>query len=382
MARRILFVSPGTDLGGGEFSLLTLISNLDRGRFEPVVLVYGKGRFLDRVESVGCPVLVRTYRGPFSQAAFILRLARLILRERVALVHVNTLDIRAGIAARLCGVPLVGHLRVIFPITWVDRLFVGLAARTITVSNAVLGYFCRTAGCHTSRCVTVYNAVDVGEGIDSARSLRSELGLRPETQLVGSVGRIDPWKGVDVFVRAASRIRTQHPDVRFIVAGSPGPRDEEIAYDRDLRKLAAELGLDNAITFLGFRDDALEVIAQLDVLSVPSIILKTSDGIHTEGFGRTAAEGLAVGTPVVASQVGGLPEIIQDRRTGITVPPGDDGALAAAVCSLLEDTALGSELTRAGRARFHDCFSVDSHLGAVQSLYDTILDGKPNADRD
>jgi L-malate glycosyltransferase len=367
-----MYISPGTDLGGGEVSLLTLISNLDRTQYTPIVCTYGQGRFAERVKKLDCPLHILSYGGILSQLLFVFKLKNLIKSKRADLVHVNTLDIRAGIATRLARVPLMGHLRVIFPTTWVDRAFVKIADTTIAVSNAVRDHFCKEENTPIDAFKTIYNAVDTQENAKGS-DLREELGLGPDTKIIGVVGRIDPWKGMETFVEAAAKLNETSPQTHFVIAGNPGPSEEEQAYNQHLKNRTTELQLTDTLHFLGYRSDALNVIKQFTALVVPSRILQTPEGIKTEGFGRVAAEGLAMHTPVIASCVGGLPEIIEHNKTGLLFTESDAEDLASQIKYLLDNPDLCHQISDAGVKRFNKYFSVNCHLHNIQSLYARIL---------
>lgn len=372
MPKRILYISPGTDLGGGEVSLLTLIKNLDRTHYTPIVCSYGDGRFAERIQKLDCPLHILSYGGVLSQLKFVVKLRNLIKTEKADLVHVNTLDIRAGIATRLAGRPLIGHLRVIFPTTWVDRTFVKIADTTISVSNAVRDHFCQEEGTSSEAFETIYNAVDIKNEM-SGSNLREELNLDADTNIIGVVGRIDPWKGMETFVEAAAHLKTSFPKTHFVIAGAPGPEKDEQTYNQHLQDRVSEHNLTDTFHFLGYRSDALNLIKQFTALVVPSRILQTPKGIKTEGFGRVAAEGLAMQTPVIASRVGGLPEIVEHNKTGLLFSESDAEDLAKKIKHLLDNPDIGHQISEAGVKRFNELFSVTCHLQNIQSLYDRIL---------
>ncbi len=183
--RTILYVSPPARLGGGEISLLTLVAGLPRDRYRPVIVTYEDGELVERLRAMGVDVEVLR-RGP----ALIPRLARLIRRQEAGLVHVNLFDLRAALAARWAGVPLIGHLRVIFPFRWPDRLFVRLCDRTIAVSDAVRDHFCRDAPDLRARFRTAYNARPSSEpspGSTPGRASTSSSGPRAAFTTTGPV---------------------------------------------------------------------------------------------------------------------------------------------------------------------------------------------------
>jgi glycosyltransferase involved in cell wall biosynthesis len=130
----------------------------------------------------------------------------------------------------------------------------------------------------------------------------------------------------------------------------------------------AELGLSDRFRFLGFRPDAPRAVQAFDVVAVPS---------HVEPFGLAALEAMAAGRPVVASRVGGLPEIVLDGRTGVLVPPRDAAALARGIAGLLDDPALMAAMGEAGRLRASKVFSLGAHGEAMQSLYDRLIGSRP-----
>ena len=356
-------------------SLRTLIKALDRERFEPIIACYGRGELPDTFKEAGIEVHVFERRGLLSSFTIILRLAALIKARDVRLMHVNTLDIRAGLAARLLAVPLVGHLRVIFPFSWVDRLFVRLSDRVVSVSDAVRDHFCARHKGLAGKFTTVPNAVALERDTGRAE-LRAELNIDSDAQVVAAVGRIDPWKGFEFFVRMAGMVKRDNTRARFVLAGAVDPDDpESVDYDKELRSIVGELQISEEFFFLGYRRDALSVIRQSDVLVVPSVLLKSSRGLRTEGFGRVVIEAMALGTPVVAAAVGGIPEIIQDGVSGKLVEHSDAAALAADVNSILNDANLHNRLREGGRQRFQEMYRADVHACAVQDLYESLLGG-------
>ena len=360
-------------IGGGPMSLLTLTENLDRSRFRPIVVCYAAGGLPDRLSDSGVEVYVVEHRGALSSPRVVLKLARLFRRRNVRLVHVNSLDIRAGLAAKLSGVPLIGHLRVIFPFTWVDRLFASLATCIISVSEAAREVFCRRHKQLITKFVTIPNSVSV-KGVTSPFDIRSELGLPPETPLVASVSRIDPVKDLHTFIRTAARVKTRIPNAKFLLLGAADTTDpESCAYENGLRPLAYELGLANDLFFLGFRHDALGIMKQVDIVAVTSAVLKSASGIRAEGFGRVIVEAMALGVPVVATKTGGIHEIVEHGDSGLLVPAGMPEEMAGAVVSLIQDRLLREKIIRKGKQRFQDRYHIDRHMASVQGLYEEVL---------
>jgi glycosyltransferase involved in cell wall biosynthesis len=172
--------------------------------------------------------------------------------------------------------------------------------------------------------------------------------------VVGAAGRFDPSKGFDVLIRSVALA----PEVNLVLAG-------EGECEGALRSLATDLGVDDRVHFIGWREDARSVVAAFDVLAVPS---------RAEAFGLVALEAMFAARPVIASDVGGLPEVVEDSSTGLLVPPDDPEALASALRVLVTDEARRTRLGTAGRARAIEHFSVDEMARSYEALYDHVME--------
>ena len=176
--------------------------------------------------------------------------------------------------------------------------------------------------------------------------------------VVGTACRLVPIKGVGYLIRALALLREEIPDVRLEIAGSGL---ERIALEREVKLL----GMDDHVRFLGWQADLTSVLARWDVFALPSL---------EEGFGVAALEAMAVGLPVVASAVGGIPELIVDGRTGYLVPPGDARALAECLRRLLLNPAQQRTLGDAGLARARQHFSSEGMVETISKIYDSLLE--------
>ena len=361
----IFYISETARTGGGEVSLLTLTGNLSP-QYRPVVICYGDGDLHEGLAAIGVPAKRIRRGGTLAMPRVILELIRLIRRYRPAVVHVNTFDIRGGIAARLAGVPLIGHLRVIFPATWVDRTFVRISKQILCVSSAARDAFCGERFSLRRRFRIIPNAV---ASSSSPANLRDELGLPNDCLLIGAVGRLILVKGLEYLIDAFSRIRRSRSDPHLILAGRPGPDPVEQAYSHGLKRRVEDLGIQDCVHFLGYRQNAAGVIAALDILAVPSVIIRTPEGIWAEGFGRVAIEAMASGVPVVAAHTGGLPEIVCHGLTGLLIPPEDPDALEKAILKLMDDPDLRRKYGLAGKQRYLKLYTVDRHVKRIEEIY-------------
>ena len=370
--KQILYVSPFSHIGGGEISILTVIANLNKREFRPILVCYEDGPFVEKARRSGIETIVFRRAGLISEFSIVWKLVRCIKEKEICLVHVNSLDIRAGIAAWLAGIPFIGHLRVIFPFTWRDRLFIRLSRAAIAVSEVAASEFCKYSEAYRNKFIIIPNVADIPEAV-RASPLRSEFNIPESAILVGMAGRMDPFKGHTVFIDAAAIIKKSVPQAKFFIIGSASPgKYGESEYLAMLKKRIGELGLTDSFIFAGFRDDILSTIAALDIMVVPSCVIRKGAHIITEGFGRVAIEAMAVGVPVVASATGGLKEIIEDGVSGILVPAGNSTAIAEAVIGLLRERGKADAIRAAAKSRFEALYSTRS-LDKLYNVYGDVI---------
>jgi glycosyltransferase involved in cell wall biosynthesis len=217
-------------------------------------------------------------------------------------------------------------------------------------------------GYDPSKIVVIRNGIALSNFARRERStvLRGELGFPPSARLVAVFSRLNPMKGVEYFLDAAFILAERFPDVRFLVAGDGGSKKE-------LEDRACRLGLGQRIVFTGFRSDVRELLSEAAISVLPSL---------SEGTSNTLLESMAAGIPVIATRVGGNPEVIEDGISGLLVPPRDSAAIAAAVGRLLEDEELASRLGQAGMRRVSDLFSLSRSVHELEHLYQRLAQVK------
>jgi glycosyltransferase involved in cell wall biosynthesis len=349
-------------VGGGEESLLGLAACLDRRRLRVVGAVTAEGGVAGRLRTLGVPVSVvplppvRPWTLPAMGLAW-WRLRRLLVRERVALVHTHgsRSALYAGLAVRRLGIPLVWHVRIDEPDPRLDPLLVRLAS-AIVANSAATGVRLSALPAAAGKVTIVPNGVDLARFSPSppAPELRRGLGLDATLPLVGFFGRLEHGKGVDVLLDAAARVHAKLP-TSFLFAGE-GPLRERLA-----ARAAAE-GL--PVRFVGRRDDVPELMRLCAVVVLPS---------RREAFGRVLIEAMATGVPVVATTVGGIPEVCTDGVTGLLVPPEDPDALAVAIALTLTDQAATDARVAAAAADVRARFDLTAHAAAVHAVYARTL---------
>lgn len=361
--RLILHTEASLGLGGQEIRILGEVRWLAEHGWDALIACRPESRLLGEARAAGLPVVAVSMRGAWDLAA-LLSLRRLMRQRRVDLVHTHSSvdSWLAGLAARSLDLPLVRSRHVSIPILRRRALVYRLADRIITSGEAVKALVAR-AGIPERRIVSIPAGVDTSRfhpGV-SGRALRQELGLGVDGPVVGLVANVRGSKGHNIFLEAAREIAATVPSTRFLIVG------EGIGYDEVRRRVEA-MGLGRHLVMTGFRRDIPEVMAALDVLTLPSI--------RSEAISQVVPQALAVGTPVVASTVGGSPEVIRDGETGRLVPPGDAHALARAILELLRDPAGARAMARAGGEMVRARLSIDASMGATTREYETLLAGR------
>lgn len=380
--------------GGAQENTFHTVRLHDRDRYE-VDLIAGhahgpEGSIEDGVRRAGItirrePFLVRN-PAPLRDLIALQRLTALFRREHYEIVHTHTS--KAGwlgrVAAHRAGVPIVVHTPHgnIFdgyfsaPVTrafvWMERHAARRTHRIIELTPVGIEQHLAEGIGQREQYRVIFSGIDTAPFL-AAAAQRDDVRRRlldaastprhasggPQIQvaplLIGGVGRLEPIKGFTYFIEAARIILEQLPHARFVLVGDGSQRAA-------LERQAAPLG--DAVTFLGMRQDVPEVMAALDVLVVPSL---------NEGMGRVALEAGAAGIPVVASRVGGLPDVIDDGETGLLAPPKDARAIADAVLELVRAPERRALMGATARARVVPHFSLENMVLRIEELYEELL---------
>ena len=380
---RVLRIIARLNVGGTAVHVTLLTKHLDPSRFETVLVSGtenpGEGTMIDYVRAHGIePVVVPEMMGQATLAPRDLialwKLVRLIRGYRPHIVDTHTA--KAGslgrVAARLAGVPVIvhtyhGHVLEGYydPIrTRLLRLMErGLAAfstRVIAVSERVGRDLVRLRAVPAGKIEVIHLGMDL-EPFATAQMhagvIRREFGIANKAPVIGIVGRLFPIKNHALFLEAAARVRVSVPDARFLIVGDGALR-------HSLEQQAAALNLGAHVIFTGWRRDLPELYADMSVLVVSS---------NNEGTPVSAIEAMAAGVPVVATHVGGLPDLIRDQVTGVLVPPRDPDALTAAIVALLHDEERRRQLATIARAETLERFGVARLARDTSGLYEALL---------
>jgi glycosyltransferase involved in cell wall biosynthesis len=300
---------------------------------------------------------------------FFFRLCWIIYRHRVDLIHVNSYvpGNYARLAAFLMQVPIIidhwhGFTRFSRKRRLICRLLGRVTDVSLAVSPGVRDYLVVQVGLDPARVRAVPNGVDIA-AIDAARpgpEVRRELGLPPEAPVIGLVARLDHWgKGHKELFTAMAQLKGRYPCHALLVGG--GRREGEV------RQLAESLGLAGEVHFLGWRRDVPDLLAAMDILVLPS---------YSEGVSLALLEAMAAGLPVIATAVGGTPEVVTDGVTGLLIPSRDAAALAEALERLLADPAGARALGNKAREHVRGHFSLECLGQEINEIYEELVEKK------
>ena len=361
-------------IGGAERDLVAMLGRLDRRTWQLEVACPGHGAFRELVVALGIsisPIKLAPWRklsSWVSRYSSVRHLRVIIERCQPALIHVNdlwwvphTVRAVAGVIPR--KIPVIAHIRQEIQPIKVRQYSLDHADFVVAVSRQVQQEL-ETGGVACDRVSTVYSGVDLAELSNQAteEAVRARYGISSEALLLGTVANLLPLKGYEVMLRALPSVLAEVPHIHYLIVGAGGA-----AYTEHLKTLSVELGVADHVHFAGFQDPVHPYLAAMDVYVHPSL---------KEAFGLAVAEAMAMGKPVVASQVGGIPEVVENGVTGILAPPGDFNALAAALRTLLKDPEKRQQMGEAGRRRVLERFRLEQSVSVVEKLYRELLAGR------
>ena len=370
--KNILLVSHQSDLSGGPISLYLLARGLDKSKYKVFYVVPSPGPILLRCKEAGIKTFVLEKK--LSKNRLLRKLRRLrypskilkfIEENKIDLVHVNTIFSNfASIAGNKAGVPVVWHIREDLQDSKYDLILKTvnqLSCKVIAISHWVKNVLTRIIP--EEKIAVVHNGLDLDHFDPNMESkIREEFNISEDTQLIGIIGSIEGRKGVDFFIKAAAKIESIVPKTKFLIVGEPLFGQEE--YLDKMKALVKEKDIEKAVIFCGTRQDIPQIIKALDVVVVPS---------RSEPFGRVVIETMAMQKSVIASDCGGIPEIIENGKSGVLFPVEDIDRLASDIISILENKDLAKRLGEGGRKRVEEKFSIAKHVKEIEKVYQSIL---------
>lgn len=367
--------------GGTEGQIFNLVKGLDLTHFDlEFATLNKKGPFAEEYEKQG--ITINEFPiSSFCSPGFwiqIMKFAKHLRVNRIAIMHAyNFYSLVFAIpAARLAGVPVVIASirdRGVYQTRkqlWLQKLVCRMADKILVNAESIREYLLEQ-GYQQHKITVIKNGIDLSkyEAI-SGSAIRDDLGIKEGAPLVLMLARLNRQKGVVDFLHAAALVHREYPEARFLIIGKPSLESMAAAeghisqYQRwqDLRGI---LNLEECLFFCGYRSDVPQILSQVAVSVLPS---------HSEGLSNTLLESMAAGVPIVATRVGGTPELIEDGVNGILVPPHSPEHLAEGISRILGNKTLARQLSQAGRRKASESFSLVTMIRNTNEIYTSLLD--------
>ena len=369
---RVAHIIKVTRISGAEAHLLTLLPSLRRQDVDArLIMLIEPGRPMDDMLTAAQRRAIPVRRLHIRRDIDLtlpLKIRRVLCRIKPDIVHTHLLhaDLYGGFGARLAGIHAVissrhNDDRFRYHSLWrgISPLLWRMTRGGIAISDAIKRFAVHTEGAPPHKISVVRYGLEADplseSELQTARqNIRAELAVASDARLLGMVCRLVEQKGVAYALDAFQRIYCRFPDAHLVVAGDG-------AMAAELRRLGEDLGIADRVHWLGWRDDAARLMAGFDMLLAPSL---------WEGFGLTLLEAMSRRVPVVATQVGAIPEVVSDGESGILIPPHDAESLATATVRLLDDPPLRQRMGLSGAARVQACFSVRQMVADTRAVYE------------
>lgn len=376
---------------GGEFLTLHLINHSSKKLFRTTLVYAHEGVIVEEIKKSGInaihfplsdkiiniyPREIKLYN-PFFILTFlwhlflnsgIFKLNKLLKENNIHLIYCadNLSKLIGGIAGKMLGIKIVAHCHEDFKedaLGKIMRIFYLLILdRILTVSEKVRKFF-TVKGKISPKAITVYNGIntEVFDPTNIDDNLRIELGLKNDAIVLGSIGVLEKDKGQRYLFEAMARLKSEGINNIICVVCGTGPQEAE------LKEFVQKNRLGNEVLFLGFRSDIPLVLKTLDIIAITSLTI--------ESFSMVAVEAMAMKVPVIATKVGGLPEVVDNGKTGIIVPPGDVGALCNSIRYLIQNPEIRLKMGENGRERVLERFTIEKNVRKTEEVFLEMLKG-------
>ena len=361
MKATVLFFSTSSGPGGAERVVSNLAAALDSDSFRPLVCLFRPGWLKDQCDRHGIPTYVIPNKG-ILDLSWLLSFFRLIKEERVSIIHAHEFDaiVHGTMAAFFARVPVVAtmHGKNYF---WEKAgrrtayRLVSRYAKMVAVSQDLKEFVIERVGIPSERIRVIYNGIDQHPLVHASdvKQCLNELELTDDQQVVGAVGSLYPVKGHRYLLEAIPSVVEQCPQARFVIVGRG---DQEKVLIEQVKRL----GIGKYVRFLGLRQDIPRLLSIMDVFVLPSL---------SEGLSVATLEAMAAGKPVIATRVGGNPELVLQDETGLLVPSQDAQALATNITRILQDREFARHLGTNGLKRVQAFFDMQTMAANYQHLY-------------
>ena len=369
------------DRAGSPDIIRIICSSLNRSDYE-IKLITGRTRyptantkkFLEEFkDNIIIVPWLRRGINPFFDSIALFSLYRILAKERFDIVHTHTA--KAGALGRTAAY-LAGNRRIIHMphghdfygyfnpfisklIILIERFLCRFTSKFVVLSKLEKRDLIEFGITDEEKIKIVPSGMDLefkNIDRDKVRNKKRKFGFDAGQKIVGMVSRLEKVKGPGYFIEAAGKVVKEVKNARFLVVGEGSLRNK-------LENRVKELGLSDKVTFAGWREDVLDIISFLDILVQPSL---------NEAIGRVLLEAQGLGVPVIATKVGGIPEVVKDNITGILLPPQDTEKLVSAICKLLEDKERRVSMSKSAREWINGKFSAAKMMEEIESLYKEV----------
>ena len=388
---KVLHIITRFDKGGSAENTLLTILGIDKKKFN-VILVKGstyesrmsreehasvisdlENAQLKGIKIINNPFLLRRINPIYDLLAFFY-LYIFLIKEKPTIVHTHSskAGLLGRLAAKLAGVPIIihtphGHIFFGYFGSFKTKIFIILEKLASRITDIIVALTNREKEDHIrlriankDKFIVIPSGVELNKfkevPYNEKQNLKRELGIPENALIIGTVGRLEPVKGPEFLIEAAKYIIPKHPNTYFLFAGDGHLK-------KNLEKKASDLGIKNNIIFLGWRNDIAKIISVYDIFVLPSL---------NEGMGRVLVEAMALGKPIVASNAGGIPDLVTHGKNGFLVPPKDPRELANYIQILLEDGEKREKMGMAGKDMVKN-FSKEKTVGKIAELYKELM---------
>lgn len=355
-------------LTGSPGALLRMIDSLDRKHFEAAFIGSGSGPLAEELQKRGVEIIDGkvgsvSWSAPFQLFSQVRAKRQLLARIGVGIVHMNEPGWNSDLvlAARLARIPVVLHLhnpqvisRRNLNYSIAKKVFLCSAGQLEVIENSQM---------IKDKLVVLHNAVNV-DAFSNGHSIRTQIGLPNDALVIGTVAQIGHRKGIDLFLDTAERLLDRHPQLKFVIVGPQATKEE--SYFQEVMARLQQGRLKSGVLYLGGRKDIADVLTSFDIFFLPT---------RAEPFGMVIIEAMAAGVPVVASHVGGIPEIITSDEIGRTVRELTPNAYASAINELVEmGDSHRRKLGERGRTSLAGRFDLASMGKTLKSSYQQLIE--------
>lgn len=369
----ILIIDPADFIGGAELFTIDLLKKVDHEKFEVFLATLRKREYLKKIDTKKIHIRkIRIKRIKFFSLKALKNLfhaisdiKKIIKKEKIDVVQSNS--IRAHIVAAIAL--FFKRKKLIWIVN--DFTFPKFFARILSKIPYKIGTCSDIVRKdiknkipkrrHKKLCI-IHSGIDLNNNKFAPFNIKKKFDLKKDAKLVGIVGRIDVWKGQDIFIRAASKVAAQMPHVRFLIIGEPSKYDPKTEkFNKKLKTLIEDLNLKKEVIFVGFQENIKGIMHELDILVHAST--------DPEPFGRTIIEGMACEVPVIATNIGGPKKIIHNNIDGILIPPKDSEELARKICLLLRKEKLREKLIKNANRTLQKRYNLAKIVRKIEKIW-------------